>query len=188
MKHSKWLIIALGVVVTGQLAIPATMILRREWTLREGRAYKFRTQPVDPYDAFRGRYIALQLEPNSLPVGHVETFQRGANVYVTLAEGPDGFVELTGASHKPPVGQDYLKVKAYPSRAGMLPVHLPFDRFYMEENAAPAAERVYREHRRQGGARDAYVIVRVRAGHGVIENLYVGGQPIAEFVRQKGRQ
>ena len=163
-------------VAAGQLAIPATMILQRERTLREGHTYKFRTQPVDPYDAFRGRYVALRLEPNTVAGTNIE---RGATVYVTLAEGPDGFVKFAGVSRERPVGQDCLKVKAGWSNS----VQLPFDRFYMEEKAAPAAERAYREHSRQGGARDAYVIVRVRDGMGVIENLYVAGQPIAEFAR-----
>jgi uncharacterized membrane-anchored protein len=170
----QWILL---IVAAGQLAIPATMILQRERTLRDGRAYRFRTQPVDPYDAFRGRYVALRLEPNMVPGTN---FAAGTTVYVTLAEGPDGFVQLTGASRERPVGQDYLKVKAGWSNS----VRLPFDRFYMEEKAAPAAERAYREHSRQGGARDAYVIVRVLDGRGVIENLYVGGQPIADFARQ----
>ena len=170
-------------VAAGQLAIPATMICQRELTLRDGHPYKFRTQPVDPYDAFRGRYVALRLEPNSATVAPNASFERGATWYVTLAEGPDGFAKFTGATPEPPVGQDYLKVKAYSLSGGVLSVRLPFERFYMEEKAAPAAERAYREHSRQGGARDAYVIVRVRDGAGVIENLYVAGQPIAEFAR-----
>lgn len=170
----QWLLL---VVAAGQLAIPATMIRQRELTLRDGHAYKFRTQPVDPYDAFRGRYVALALEPNTVPGTN---FAAGTTIYVTLAEGPDGFAKFAGVSRERPAGQDYLKVKASWSNS----VRLPFDRFYMEEKAAPAAERAYREHSRQAGARDAYVIVRVRVGQGVIENLYVAGQPIAEFARE----
>jgi uncharacterized membrane-anchored protein len=170
----QWILL---VVAAGQLAIPATMILQRERTLRDGHAYKFHTQPVDPYDAFRGRFVALRLEPNSISGTN---FERGTTVYMTLAEGPDGFVKFAGVAREKPAGQNYLKVKMGWSNS----LQLPFDRFYMEEKAAPEAERAYREHTRQGGARDAYVIVRVRDGRGVIENLYVAGQPIAEFVRQ----
>ncbi len=60
-------------------------------------------------------------------------------------------------------------------------LQLPFDRFYMEEAKAPAAEAAYREHNRKG-AQDAYVIVRVLEGAGVIEDLYVGGKPIEDVV------
>ena len=172
----KILKIVFAVVAAGQLAIPGTMIHERELTLREGRAYKFHTQPVDPYDAFRGRYVALALEPNTVPGTN---FEAGTVVYVTLAEGADGFVQFTGASRERPAEQDYLKVKTGWSNS----VRLPFDRFYMEEKAAPAAERAYREHSQQAGTRDAYVVVRVRDGMGVIENLYVAGKPMAEFVR-----
>lgn len=170
----RWILL---IVAAGQLAIPATMIWQRERTLREGRAYKFRTQPVDPYDAFRGRYVALRLEPNTVSGAN---FQAGSTAYVTLAEGPDGFVKFTGVSLERPAGQDYLKVKTGWSNS----VQLPFDRFYMEEKAAPAAERAYRERSQQGGARDAFVIVRVLDGRGVIENLYVAGKPITQFVKK----
>jgi uncharacterized membrane-anchored protein len=174
----QWILL---VIAAGQLAIPAMMIHQRELTLRDGHAYKFRTQPVDPYDAFRGRFVALRLEPNSVATNAV--IEHGTTVYVTLAEGPDGFAKFTGVSREPPVERDYLKVRTAWSSGGTVSLLLPFDRFYMEENAAPEAERAYREHSRQGGARDAYVIVRVRDGQGVIENLYVAGQPIAEFAR-----
>jgi uncharacterized membrane-anchored protein len=100
----------LVLVAAGQLAIPATMILQRERTLRDGHAYKFRTQPVDPYDAFRGRFVALRLEPTTAPVATNANLQRGATAYVTLAEDPDGFTKFTGATPEPPVGQDYLRV------------------------------------------------------------------------------
>ena len=42
-----------------QLSIPAYMSLSREINLGKGTLYKIRTGPVDPYDIFRGRYVAL---------------------------------------------------------------------------------------------------------------------------------
>ena len=61
-------------------------------------------------------------------------------------------------------------------------LELPFERFYMEEELAPEAERVVRE-RSRGGQRDAYIAVRVRSGSAVIEDLFVGGKPIREFLQ-----
>ena len=46
------------VVAVVQIAAPASMILRRERALDRGERFLFRTAPVDPYDAFRGRYVA----------------------------------------------------------------------------------------------------------------------------------
>jgi uncharacterized membrane-anchored protein len=62
---------------------------------------------------------------------------------------------------------------------------LPIDRYYMEEKAAPAAERVYRQHT-QRDKQDAYVTVRVKDGFAVIEGLFVGGQKIEDAVRNYG--
>ena len=41
-----WLLFA--ACCTIQIAVPASMILRHEGTLAEGRAYRFRCAPVDP--------------------------------------------------------------------------------------------------------------------------------------------
>ena len=176
----------LVLVAAGQLAIPATMILQRERTQRDGHAYKFRTRPVDPADAFRGRYVQLAFEQDHAPmVGG--TINRRAIGYALVEKDADGFAVVRAISQEPPKQGDYLKVRVnyadWGNNAGVASFRMPFDRFYMEEKATPAAERAYREHSRQGGARDAYVIVRVRDGQGVIENLYVAGQPIVEFAQ-----
>jgi hypothetical protein len=51
----------------------------------------------------------------------------------------------------------------------------------MEEKAAPAADKLYR----QGSSKkqNAYVLVRIKDGFVVIESLYVGGRPIEEAVK-----
>ena len=59
MKKRKLLITSFILLCLVQTAVPLSMIARREFTLRNGRVYKFKTAPVDPYDAFRGRFVAL---------------------------------------------------------------------------------------------------------------------------------
>jgi hypothetical protein len=54
----------------------------------------------------------------------------------------------------------------------------------MEESLAPAAEKAYREHAR-ASERNAYITVRIRDGFGVIENLWIDGVPIREFLARK---
>lgn len=56
------LLALLVVLAAAQLAVPASMIVQRETVLTQGRVYKFKTAPVDPVDAFRGRYVALRFE------------------------------------------------------------------------------------------------------------------------------
>jgi uncharacterized membrane-anchored protein len=167
-----------------QLAAPASMILSHERTLAAGAAYKFRTAPVDPYDAFRGRYVALSFERSEAKLAAGVSASPGQTVYATLEISDDGFAKFGVAALAPPKDLPYLKVKAgYSSGDGAINLQLPFDRFYMEETKAPAAEAAYRAHNRQG-AQDAYVVVRVRDGGGVIEDLYVGGKPIRDAWRE----
>lgn len=51
----------------------------------------------------------------------------------------------------------------------------------MEEKAAPAAERVYRQFA-QRNKQNAYIVVRIKDGFAVIEGLYAGGQKIEDAV------
>ena len=54
----------------------------------------------------------------------------------------------------------------------------------MEETQSPAAKQAYQQHSRRG-QQDASVIVRVLADQGVLEELYVGGKPIREFLGER---
>jgi len=171
-----WLFAAMALL---QLAAPASMIWSRERTLAQGEAFKFRTAPVDPYDAFRGRYVALRIASNEAAWPQGASASYGQTVYATIETGADGFAKFGLASLSPPKDKPYLKVKAGSANdKGGINLQLPFDRFFMEEGKAPVAEAAYRQHDR-GGEQDAYVILRVLDGAGVIENLFVGGKPIA---------
>jgi hypothetical protein len=187
MKTSRWRLMALAVAVTLQLAVPASMIVWRERTLREGEAFKFRTRPLNPYDAFRGGYVALQFEQNQAALPPGVTVERGQRLYVPLETDKDGFARFGTASLAPPASGPYLKLHAWHvTGTNSVSLEPPFNRFYMEKKLAPAAEQAYREHGRRG-QQDAYVTLRVRDGFAVIENLYVGGKPITEFVREAKR-
>lgn len=43
-----------------QLAVPGYFVFRHYNTLYTGESYKFEVAPYDPYDPFRGRYVALR--------------------------------------------------------------------------------------------------------------------------------
>ena len=60
-----WRLIVFAVVAAAQLGVPASLMWKREQTLRHGSVWKFRTAPVDPIDAFRGRLIALEFDAES---------------------------------------------------------------------------------------------------------------------------
>lgn len=172
-----------GVVALAQLAVPGWMIAQREMVLERGTPYKFRTAPVDPYDAFRGRYVWLNFEETTVPYTGGGLVPYGRPVYVAIETAEDGFARLTAASQQPPASGDYLRVEGYWYQGDNLSVQLPFDRYYMNEDAAPQAEIAVREHSLVNN-RDAYVVVRVLNGQSVLEQLYVADTPIEEFILQ----
>ncbi len=166
-----------------QLAVPGLMIHQWEATLREGREYRFRTAPVDPYDAFRGRYVALRMESNSVAWAGLP-IPRGQRVFVQLEEGADGFARLASLSLERPGDEGYVEVVVRRCYDKEVLLNLPFDRYYMKESLAPEAEKAYFRAAAHSN-RTAHVQVRVRKGKAVIEELYIEGVPVGDYVRNK---
>lgn len=183
MKTVQWTVF--GATVLAQLAVPFLMIGSREDVLASGVAYKFRCGPVDPYDAFRGRYVALSFPDMQLENWTGMFFDGTETAYALLRVDEEGLAKIADVTLSPPASGDYLKVKAYGGGAGnsTLWVTLPFDRYYMDEFQAPAAEVAYRgQSRTEEGA---HAVIRVREGEGVIAGLYFGEVSIEEYLRQE---
>ena len=168
------------VVALAQISVPASMIWKRQRTLREGRLWKFRTAPVDPVDALRGRYLVLRFEAENFPSAKPLPYR--ATVYVKLKEGADGFAVVDQADETPTEGNDVVKVESYSYYDRMAHVRFPFDRLWVTEASAVAAEKAYAEHSRREKI-DAYVTVRVFNGDAGIEELYIAGQPLRDYLR-----
>ncbi|MEI8242780.1 MAG: GDYXXLXY domain-containing protein [bacterium] len=163
-----------------QLAVPAWMIGHREATLRLGKVFKFETAPVDPADAFRGRYVSLAVrESSAREISPGTSVKPGETVYVTLQPGPDGNARLGILSRERPAEGDYIRAKAGCDKTAVV---LPLDRFYMNEKMAPRAEQAYRENSRTAN-HNAHIRVRVRHGDAVIEDLVLDGKPIREYLK-----
>lgn len=185
---NKRVVLALFIcVAAAQIAVPASMIFKRETTLREGRQYRFVTAPVDPYDPFRGRYVALGIKENTAPVPKGESFNYHEPVYAVLEENQEGFARISAVTRKRPQGNTYIRAKVTHPNTSKVTLGLPFDRYYAEENIAPAIERAYRRHSRRE-KHDAYITVRVKAGFAVLEELYIDDIPILDFVRQEAEK
>jgi uncharacterized membrane-anchored protein len=168
-----------------QLLVPASMIGRREATLHSGTAYRFKTRPVDPYDAFRGKYVALRFE-EEIATTDGSQIENGQRLFVEVSEGADGFAKLGMASRKRPEGASYIKVRAnYSSGGNTINVELPFDRYYMNEKRAPEAERAYWDSNR-GTNRNTYAVVKVLNGMAVTEGLYIDGVHVKEYLEKEG--
>ncbi len=188
--RTRLILLAFAVVAIGQVAVPIGMIRQREQTLQCGRAYKFKTAPIDPSDPFRGRYVWLNFEQHCAPWEGDKNFPPGRPAYAWVEVGPDGYAVVHKVTPAPPVTGDFVKVMAvYPgwgTNAGNVQFTLPFNRFYLEESKAPAAERAYWKHSNRRGPtyQNTYALVRVRGDDAALEELYIAGKPIREFLRE----
>lgn len=192
-------IAALAALSVAQLAAAAWSIARYESTLASGALYRIRTVAIDPADAFRGRYVAVQpairlTKPISSETETLlQRIMAGETGYVVLTAGADGFAEAGQLLMEPPRGDDYLKIAhVWPvwtpvtrpgqeSASAGYNILFPFDRYYMNEAAAPEAEKRVAGATR-GQPTDVWLAVRVKDGTGVIEGLYVGDVAIEDLV------
>lgn len=171
-------------VAVVQLAAPVGQIVKHEGILRNGTPYKFRTAPVDPYDAFRGRYVALNYADTVATSSGKMNYHSLA--YVALTQDEQGFATFGLLSPEPPATGDYLRVEYLWGNLTNATFRLPFDKYFMEETKAPKAEDAYRRFgNRRGETNDTYVVVRVKGGRGVIEELYIKDTPIRQFLEQE---
>jgi len=178
------LFVAVAVV---QLAVSGGAVFRSELALRNGEVFRFRIQPVDPVDAFRGRYVAIRFALDRAPVPEGFELKSQQWVFVPLQVDEEGLVAFDTAAVDPPATGPFLRLRSrgvYPDDEGKLEVWvtLPFNRYYMDEDVAPEAERAVWSGPR--GQRDATVTVRVRNGVGVLEELYIDGVPIDRWLSE----
>jgi len=160
-----------------QFSVPGWMIFHEEQTLQHGRLFKFRTAPVDPYDALRGRYVALRFDAENNSVIKAAPWPDDQKVWVQLETDPQGFAKVKQVSTTPLRGDDVMEAH---SRWGGL--QFPFDRYYLDEKIAPKAEAAYRANNTRNHE-NAYVTVRILDGHAALEDLYIDDKPIREFLR-----
>lgn len=172
--------LAFTILVAAQLSVPTWMIASQENVLDNGIVYKFKTVPVDPYDIFRGRYVALRTDQRFVRMNNSANIGRGQIIYVVIKNDRDGFAQVKSAMLDKPANGDYIKVKVSYKRGDMIHFSFPFNRYYMNEKKAPQAEALYRRNSRRE-KQDAYVLVRVLKGKALIEDLYVGGKSIESY-------
>ncbi|MBU0679724.1 MAG: GDYXXLXY domain-containing protein [Verrucomicrobia bacterium] len=182
MNRKRVLLIIFLAAVAAQILVPLWMIWRREDTLKNGDVFKFKTAPVDPYDAFRGRYVALRTASRTAPIEKGLTLPARSRVYASIGTDLEGYAYFKWADTERPANGSYVRTRTNGRSSGMATLQVPFDRFYMEEGEAPEAERAHSRSTARTN-RTAHIQVRVKNGFAVIENLYIENQPIREYLK-----
>ncbi|WP_034061706.1 GDYXXLXY domain-containing protein [Lacinutrix jangbogonensis] len=183
---SKYVFLLFIVIAVAQLFVPAQMIFGQEEILTKGKAYKFKTQPIDPSDPYRGKYITLRYDMNSA-VSNDSIWERKQEVYVYIKEDSLGFAELVEVS-KAPINteNDFViaELRSNYSNPHKVFFNLPFDRFYMEESKAKPAEDAFRKAQRDALPNNTYALVYIKDGDAVLKDVLINEISIADYVEE----
>ena len=177
-----------GLIMLLYLWYPFSMIQEQEAILEKGTTYRFKLRPVDPVDAFRGRYIRLHYEIfNRKYSNDKDNFQRGQNLYLPLAVDSNGFAYCPKVLSSPPVSGDYISSVCGFISKGRLDIKVPdnMQKYFLNENIAPEAERLYRQLNNRNNPSDsltAYAEVKVLDGKVLLKQVYFEDVPIEEFI------
>jgi len=161
-----------------QLFIAVSSIVLNERILANGAVYRFRTEPVDPYDPFRGKYINLDVE-RSIIADAAYRFEEGEKVYVLLERDEDSFARFAGISEGKPSSADYIELKISYISGNEIEFEIPFGRYYIDEDYAEEAEAAYWSESLDG---ETFIEVRVLGGHAVLEELFLDGMPVLDYL------
>ena len=128
MKQSKRLILGLAIL----LGIAGIFILYLSYPLLTGTKVILKTQPIDPFDIFRGQYMTINYEISriELPQGSKE----GDIIYVSLKEGGDKIWHSEKISLTQPDTGVFIKGVAKQSWRG-LAVEYGIEQYFFERNA-----------------------------------------------------
>ena len=158
----KYLLYCMAAYMVLQIAVLSFAVFRYYDTLMTGTGYKFLVRQYDPYDPFRGRFVALQVDGLS---------RWSRDPYATVAVDAQGFAYIYSTSIDKPHAHDvYLK-------------NPDLSRYYMNERLAPEAERLQRELR---DGEQMWLLVMVKNGNYVIEGLYLDGVRVEEYITGRG--
>ncbi len=171
------------------LAVVSGKIFLAERANRFGEEFRFPVRGYDPHDPFRGRYLALTMESRAR-VNPEDVPQEGGEAYVSIVRRADGGAAFGELSAAPPAGEvPYLKVNCRyrywdASDRGEWSFEPPFERFYLNEDLAPAAERRLIRAFADSGSK-VELVLNVYRGFACISGLTVDGVPIRELAKSE---
>ena len=179
-------LVLLGALALAQLAVPAQMALHQVMVRARGVQLKIRCAPIDPVNPFMGRYVRLNLSGEVAAPGTRPVRAGGKHdAWITYSLDAEGFVEPAALHWVRPKDAPSLKVRTWGSvDGGRTTFSYPFDRYYLNEDRAPEVERVITGRDRNMRPRDAHVTVRVLGETAVLEELYLDGKPVLEYLRE----
>jgi len=147
--------VLLILAVVAQPLVLLWMAGEREWIARTGQVVYLRTAPVDPRDLFRGDFVRLQYEINSVPDTDIDTTlrvpaaqrRRHEVVYTRLKPAGEGVYDAAGTSAERPADGLFLRGRTENGwrlgwrTANHLFVKYGIEQLYVEQGGGRAIEK-----------------------------------------------
>jgi len=187
-------IIILGLIFIFQIGVPVSTIVKKNYVLKNGVEVKFEVRPIDPYDAFRGKYLTIKVD-NYIKLEKKmfdkRQYIKNQEVYVSIIKKENGFFKFNKIlTEKPETTDLYLKTKIdyifkYSKKDFVdIRIEIPFNRFYINEDYAKAGEKLYKKYS-SGKPEDAYIIVRLKGGDSVLDKLYFKNIEANKYIKSE---
>lgn len=173
-------------IVIAQLSVPATMVIRHEYTSNKGIELKFAVIPVDPVNPYMGRYVTMQFE-KTLANPTDESYRKGEKAWVTIRLDEHGFAHPVSLLKDMPADSIAVPVtiNSDPATRRTIPYEYTFEQYFMNEDKAQKVESRLRNSGRQRDANDVYLSVYVNGGVVSVNGLFIDGKPAEEFAGVK---
>ncbi len=185
----KFILPAFLLLVLVQWFVPAKTVWEKDRTVRKGKAFKFETEPVDPSDPIRGKYISLSFRSDSFLISPKADFTSYENIFVEITEDSKGFAMVKNVTRSKPEGNNYIQAKVYYVTSSILEgngrkliIRYPFEEFYMDEYNAPKADSLYNNAIRDT-VQKTYAIVHVYRGDAVIRDVLINDKRIKDWFK-----
>lgn len=185
MKKLNLLYILLAVTLLAQLLVPASMVFEKKQLYKEGIAHKFRLQPIDPNDPFRGKYMTLSFYNDYFLTDSTQKWTESEPVYLTFENDSLGFAIIKEVFRKAPSHtEDYLETQIrwtdWNNQSRVF-INFPFNRFYLEERKAPRADSLYAVTTRDTSS-VCWALVKISKGNAALEDVLIDGKSLIELL------
>jgi uncharacterized membrane-anchored protein len=187
MKNKNILITLFLFVVAAQLFVPLQMIYNQEDIINTGKLVKFQCEPIDPNDPFRGKYITLNFKESGIKVKNLKEWNSNEAIFAKIETSKDGFAKIKSISKSEPNDNSiYLKLKInyLAGHENKIYLDFPFNRFYMNENKAKNAEKVYAQSTLDT-TKITYALVATKNGEAVIKDVLIDEISIKKLAKDQ---
>jgi hypothetical protein len=184
-----------AVASLAQWLVPLVGVWQHERIIARGVAVRFECGAPDPYDPFRGRFLAVRpaetmvLAPEGMPNRADGADRVMVPVWATLVADEHGLSHIQTLSLEPVSGPTVIRLGARLSvetdGAKMVMISWPLDRFYLNERLAPDADRLVAE--RLGRGKPPVAEIRLLDGQAVLTDILLYGVSIRETVKQQAK-